>query len=60
MRRQWMGKELVGRVSELSVMNRKDREGHAKTNKPVLEVPAPALSHGFGGDTDDIIPSVCL
>ena len=55
-----MGKELVGRISELSVMNRKDREGHAKTNKPVLEVPAPALSHGFGGDTDDIIPSVCL
>ena len=26
----------------------------------MLEVPAPALSHGFGGDTDDMVSSVCL
>lgn len=29
------------------------------TNLPVLEAPAPALSHGFGGDTDDMLSSVC-
>lgn len=48
-----MERELVDRVSICSAMMGKMVGGEG--NKPVLVGPAPALSHGFGGDTDDML-----